>query len=461
MSLLDPPRTTRDKVSPLAETRSSTMPANGSGPTQVLFPEAKQRERRRRLTKLGCLLVAIGLIVGLIVSFTGPPPHPSTPSPTISTHPPTSAIDVRPARPAGTAIRATALVDVSFPTPQSGFGLIGNHAAANGSSPTQLVTSSDGGATWHAIAGLLPYANRTLPNGISVSPRLAFATTSLGYSWDQAQIDVTTDGGPHWRVLPDPPGAERAYGIGPAILVGSSLWVAYGKTSCAGSFGCPSRIASWSPTSGWHALYGPSTSVATMTTYGSVVDIITTSPTAPGQTFDRDFRFLQVNVDGGPRGWQQGIGVIQCPTDSSFVDSVAALSKSTALVECVGDFEAGWAARSYWLTTDGGSQWTLRARSDAPPLEAVGMPPAGEEGTLAAGDGQFWDAGTRSTLYASGDGGLNWKTVGVTTDGAGGGGYIDFRRSDGWCVYEGLGLWRTSDGGATWQQLGASGVMGD
>jgi hypothetical protein len=316
--------------------------------------------------------------------------------------------------------------------------------------PPQLVRSSNGGVTWRAMAGFLPYANRPLPNGTIVFPRLAFATTSFGYSWDQAQIDVTTDGGAQWRVLPDPPGTSGNYGVASALLVGTSLWVAYSAASCAGSFGCGSRIASWSRAGGWRTRLGPGTSVAAMTTHGSFVDVVTTTPGTAGQKTDR-FRLLQESADAGSSGWRQGTAALQCPVDSSFADSVAALSTSTILVECVGDFEAGWAARSYWLTTDGGSNWTLRARSDAPPLETVGTPPAGEVGYLAPGCGQFWDAATRSTLYASSDGGLNWKAD--TTDGEGGGGYIVFRGQDGWCVYQGLGLWRTRNGGATWQQI--------
>lgn len=461
MSLLDVPMTEDKTVSKSTQTLPATTRLDEKGPAQVLFPEARRRERRRRLMKLACFLVPIGLAAGLIAGSTGSPPRRPTPSLRIPNTPPIATAKVRPPLPAGAAVPATLLMDVSFPNPESGFGVIGNHAAADGSSPAQIARSTDGGSTWHAVARFLPYANLLLPKGGIVFPQLAFATTSLGYSWDQAQIDVTTDGGTHWRVLPEPPGARGNYGVGPAVLAGSSLWVAYGAASCAGSFGCSSRIASWSPAGGWRILLGPGASVAAMTTHGSVVDVITASPRAPGQPSDRDFRFLQNGVHGGSTSWRSGTGTLQCPTDSSFPDSVAAMSASSALVECVGDFQAGWAARSYWLTTDGGSQWTLRARSDAPPLETVGTPPGGEAGSLAARDGQFWDAGTRSTLYASSDGGLNWQTVGVTTFGEGGGGYIVFRGLDGWCVYPGLGLWRTRDGGATWQQLGASGIVGN
>jgi hypothetical protein len=155
------------------------------------------------VSKLGYLPVAVGLAIGLIISFASAPPRSLFPRPAI---PPKSAITAAKVHPpwrGDSAVPANALVDVSFPNAGSGFGVIGSGYEPDGGSPTQLVRSSDGGTTWHAMAGFLPYANRRLPSGEIVFLRLAFATTSFGYSWDQAQIDFTTDGGAHWRVLPE------------------------------------------------------------------------------------------------------------------------------------------------------------------------------------------------------------------------------------------------------------------
>ena len=360
--------------------------------------------------------------------------------------------------PEGATVPAPELAAVSFPQPTAGFGLVSGSENANGSLPVQLATSSDGGDTWNATGGLLPYAKHPLPVGGNVVPNLAFASTSLGYSWDQAEIDVTTDGGGHWEVLSDPPGESGTYAVGLVTLVGTSLWVAYGSTSCQGEFGCPSEIASWSPTSGWLELLAQGTSVAAMTTEDSVVDVLVTSPTAPGQPYAGNFNLLQDDASGGPDGWRESTGTLQCPIDARWVDSMATVGTTEILAECIGSFEAGWAARSYWLTTDVGATWTPRA-ADVPSVEEEGTPPSGEAGSLATGASRFWVAVTRSTLYASRDGGLNWQTVGVTTGGNGGSGDAVFNGEDGWCVYQGLGLWGTTDGGATWQQLGVSGVV--
>jgi hypothetical protein len=43
-------------------------------PTEVLFPEAKRRERKRRLIVLATLLAAAGLAFGLVIAFRGAPP---------------------------------------------------------------------------------------------------------------------------------------------------------------------------------------------------------------------------------------------------------------------------------------------------------------------------------------------------------------------------------------------------
>jgi hypothetical protein len=359
--------------------------------------------------------------------------------------------------PEGAAVPAPELAAVSFPEPTAGFGLVAGEENPNGSVPVQLATSSNGGDTWSAMGGLLPYANRPLPDGGSVVAKLAFANSSLGFSWDQAEIDVTTDGGAHWDVLPDPPGESGPYAVGLVTLVGTSVWVAYGSTSCEGEYGCPSQIASWSPTSGWLELLAQGTSIAAMTTEDPVVDVLVSSLAAPGQPDDRNFNLLQNDANGGPHGWRQSTGTLQCPIDAGWVDSMAAIGTTEMLAECIGSFGAGWAARSYWLTTDSGATWTPRA-ADVPSVEQEGSPPYGEDGSLAFGAGRFWAAVTRSTLYASVDGGLNWQTVGVTTGDSGGSGYIVFDGEDGWCLYQGLGLWGTSDGGASWQQLGVSAV---
>lgn len=405
------------------------------------------------------LLLAAGAATASAATAPTKPSTRAAPPPTSS---PTTTTTLVPARwplPKGAVVAAPLLSVVSFPDSASGFGLISGYENPNGSVPVQLVTSTDGGATWHASNGLLPYADRPLPNQGVVTPQLAFANTTLGFSWDQAQIDVTTDGGRTWKRVPNPPGSSGTLEIGPATLVGSSLWVAYTE-SCEGTLGCVFHIDSWNPTNGWRKHLAQDTSVAAMTTVASTVDVLLTSPTPPGQPYDRNFVILQYNLKRVVGGWQQSTGTLQCPADSSFVDSMAAMSDTEILAECVGDFQAGWAARSYWLTTDAGATWTLRARDDAPPLEKVGKPPSGESGYLAAAGGRFWVAVARSTLYMSDDEGLDWQTVGVKTLSEGGTGDVVFRGEDGWCVYHGLGLWRTSDGGATWARLGASDVGG-
>jgi hypothetical protein len=61
------------------ETSAEDRPlADSSGPpVEVLFPEAKRRERRRRAVTVGALLAVGGLAFGLVSAFGGsPPPRP-------------------------------------------------------------------------------------------------------------------------------------------------------------------------------------------------------------------------------------------------------------------------------------------------------------------------------------------------------------------------------------------------
>jgi hypothetical protein len=55
------------------------QPETENEPTEVLFPEAKQRERRRRLIVLATLVAIGGLIAGLIAAFGGSPPRTTNP----------------------------------------------------------------------------------------------------------------------------------------------------------------------------------------------------------------------------------------------------------------------------------------------------------------------------------------------------------------------------------------------
>ncbi len=360
---------------------------------------------------------------------------------------------------------------ISFPTSQLGFGVItgtqNTDGGVPGTVPAQLVASTDGGSTWRAIGGLLPYAGGPSVGGVSAA-QLAFATGSLGYTWDQAQVDLTADAGVHWQTLPDPPGATATdLFIGPTTLVGTTLWVSY-TTACGNTTGCPSRIAAWTPGAGWTLLLAQGTTVAALTAADSEVEALVTLPAKTSQPADRA-RLIEHSTIGARTGWRQAAGTLDCPADSSMIDSMAAISATQIVAECVNaeSDDPAWKARSYWLTTNRGATWTLRARAignsvhtpgaySGSPQYTVGTPPRGQSGYLAVGAGQLWNAVSLSTLYSSADQGLHWHAgIAIPAD-EGLIGIVTFDGQHGWCVYHGLGLWRTTNGGSTWQQLGPS-----
>src|SRR5207302_2095202 len=79
----------------------------------------------------------------------------------------------------GSAIRA-----FSFVGPAVGFGV---------TAVPQLVESNDGGSTWRARGGRIPLS-------ISANPRLAFASATTGFVYDE-DIVVTHDRGETWSAI--------------------------------------------------------------------------------------------------------------------------------------------------------------------------------------------------------------------------------------------------------------------
>jgi len=239
--------------------------------------------------------------------------------------------------------------------------------------------------------------------------------------------------------------------IGPVTLVGSSLWVTYaGFTPGLSPFG---DVASWTPGVGWIKRLAADVVIHAMTSTSSTVALLASPTEQPNSTSES---FMYISAQG--TGEWHSSGTLTCPSDSSIVDSMAGTG-STFLAECVGSFEAGWAARSYWLTTDDGATWTMRARDSAQANLKAGIPPFGEAGTMTQDGGHFWVAVTRSTLYSSSDNGLTWQAAtGLNKEASAFSGTVTFNGPDGWCAYFGLGVWRTADGGSTWEELGQSGL---
>ncbi len=351
----------------------------------------------------------------------------------------------------GSAVPAPALYVVSFPTESSGYAIAGGYQSYNGALAMQLATTTDAGTSWRAAGSVLPDANKTLFAGGNVTPHLAFASQSLGYNWDQQEIDVTADGGAHWQVLPDPPYMTGPYRIGPVALVGSSLWVTYaGFAPGLSPFG---DVASWTPGVGWVKRLNEDVVIHAMTSTSSAVELLA-SPTEQPNSTSESFMYESA---GGTGGWHTS-GTLTCPTDSSVVDSLAGTGR-TFLAECVGSFQAGWAARSYWLSTDDGATWAMRARDAAQANLKKGEPPFGEGGSVTHEGGRFWVAVTRSTLYSSRDYGFTWQSAGgLNSEASAFSGAVTFNGQEGWCAYFGLGLWRTTDGGSAWEELGQSGT---
>ncbi len=285
----------------------------------------------------------------------------------------------------------------------------------------------------------MPYADDSLV----VLPGLYFASPSVGYTWDPTQIDFTTDSGAHWRSLPAPPGVPPShYQASATVFSAGQLWTAY-STTCLPSDPCDNLISSWNGQRWTNQVSLIPSTIAAMAATPDGVDVVLNNMIGHGEA---TYSLARLSAGGAV---YLGSGHFTCPTNIGFADSVAATT-TAVLVECVGSFEAGWAARLYWLSTDNGADWTMRARDAAPPTPDLGTPPQGEGGQLAASDGRFWVAVRRSSLYYSQDGGLTWHPT-VVNGSDGGSGTIIFDGANGWCLYPGVGLWHSPDSGFTWK----------
>src|ERR1700722_12246663 len=110
---------------------------------------------------VACLSLVV-LLAACGASAHKPMATSSTAVTSATTPPTTPAANPVPLHP-GQIASPTNLWAMSFPTSQLGFGIItGNQnidGGVPGSVPAQLVGSTDGGSTWRAVGGLLPYAS--------------------------------------------------------------------------------------------------------------------------------------------------------------------------------------------------------------------------------------------------------------------------------------------------------------
>ena len=280
---------------------------------------------------------------------------------------------------------------VGYVTPAVGFG------AGTAASAGAVLTTVDGGRRWSSRADL---GGAVL--GISaVSPRLAFAAVETfpvaagGPGAPRLAVDRTTDGGRRWVRLPVPERLVSSPGtFGPGLLDG---W--------------PPAVGAGSPIRFFSAIRG---------------ELVTAHA-------------VLVTSDGGRR-WRVGYGLA-----APAVTGRSAIATAADLV-APGRTAVVWSGPGQLVATaDGGRRWER---------VADGFPGTGLQ-FVTPSDGWAWGDG--AALLHTIDGGRTWALLAppwpTAPETAGMSALVFIDRTDGWAVRP-EGLWRTGDGGRSWEPLG-------
>jgi photosystem II stability/assembly factor-like uncharacterized protein len=163
--------------------------------------------------------------------------------------------------------------------------------------------------------------------------------------------------------------------------------------------------------------------------------------------------------------------------DREDVQSIGAVAidPSNSKIVWVGTGEA-WLRNSVsvgdgvYKSTDGGENWTNVGLKDSEHIAKILVNPSDSNDVLACATGHLWDDNDERGVYQTTDGGKTWKKVLAGVNGASGCAMIarskqepktiyaamwDFRRQ-GWTFRSGgpgSGLFKSSDGGATWNEI--------
>ncbi|MEE8526583.1 MAG: glycosyl hydrolase, partial [Thermoanaerobaculia bacterium] len=131
--------------------------------------------------------------------------------------------------------------------------------------------------------------------------------------------------------------------------------------------------------------------------------------------------------------------------------------------------------RGVYKTTDGGDSWKLMGLEDSERIGAIRIDPTDGDTVFVCATGHLWDAGEERGVFKTADGGETWEKV-LYVDADTGCGDVDLDPQDPSIVYAGMwqfrrrpdfftsggpgsGLYKSTDGGDTWRRL-ESGLPG-
>lgn len=367
--------------------------------------------------------------------------------------------------PLGAPVPTTALLDVQFADPHTGFAL------ALHRNEVILAASSDGGATWRVRNNRLPAG---LGPGAGYPGQFEFVGFT-GYLWGArtgggAPLWMSHDDGTSWHEAP----------IGPDVYdvsaIGLDVWALAGTCSTTSAPASPCALsverssdggATWSSAgplelAAGGAVDGRSVELARITRSRSYV--LTSTRTTNGDTAWQ----LAFTGDSGAT-WSSR--PVPCHGAFSLGAEVAASSTEDLWLLCGSQATGGAQSKQLYRSEDAGQTWRLAASATGlgtPPPPSVPPDPLPLSGYIApftvghhnlavASPTTAWLFPARGDLSKTKDGGSSWVPVpDLASAGfaSGGQGDITFlSATEGWICEYGVGLWHTGDG-VTWHPLG-------
>ena len=441
-------------------------PTEAEGPTspEVLFKEARERRRRRWIRALAVLVVAAagaGVSYGAIGNG-GHARASKSPAPDSNRKP--SGNSSRASTGAtlcgsGAVAVTNCLIALSFVSSEVGFGVYSGLSATGVSGPPELVSTSDGGVNWQEV-GRAPVGFG--PTTVD-PPTLTFVNRSDGIEYGTRGAFVTHDGGRRWAPIPLP-GRVVA-----STAVGHGLWLT--DTTCTESPStAPCTVgveASNDAGLTWQALdLPPEPFRAAETAVGTGATLIVAEWGDQEGDVSNDPGVLLVSADSGA-SWKTS--PLPCPTDFRLGGQLSlAPSSRTLWLICSGAGAVGTRPNVVYRSTDLGTSWV--AESSYPPALAAtarlppGAPTSTIDALVARSSTDAWVLEmTRGGLLATSDGGRSWheamppgiqRGIDTTRD------TLDlisptraYLASHAFPPLDSGGLWRTVNGGRTWQRL--------
>jgi len=433
-------------------------------PPEVLFKEAHERRRRCWIRALAVLVVA-AVGAGMSYSAIGNCGHArasksaasasNRKAPGNTTRSSTGTTLCR----SGAVAVTNCLIALSFVSSEVGFGVYSGVSVTGVSRSPELVSTTDGGVKWQEV-GRAPVGDGQAAVDL---PTLTFVDRSDGIEYGTRGAFVTHDGGRRWAPIPLP-GRVVA-----STAVGHRLWLT--DTTCTKSPStAPCAVgveASNDAGRTWQALdLPPEPSRAAETAVGTGGTLVVAEWGDQEGYVSNNPGVLLVSGNSGA-SWQTSS--LPCPADFRLGGQLSlAPSSRTVWLVCSGQGAVGTRPNVVYRSTDLGTSWV--AESSYPPALAAtarlppGAPTSTIEDLVARSSTDAWVLEmTRGGLLATSDGGRSWheamppgiqRGIDTTRD------TLDmvsptraYLASHAFPPLDSGGLWRTVNGGRTWQRL--------